>query len=457
MTPAGKSDDGLRAHPVRCAARGRSGCEGRESGVAGVALTKGGNVSLSRQAPGLTAVTVGLGWQAAPGCDLDASALLCGGSGKVLSDGHFVFFNNLTSPDGSVRHAGDAGGAGPAGDAQRIHVDLGRVPAEVAKIVFPVSLYEPETRGQDFRQVRGAHIRVTDREGGAELARYELAAGDAGDETAMVFGELYRHGAEWKFRAVGQGYASGLAGIAADYGVDVLRDAAPAPTAPAASVPPAASVTQASSAGPAASVTPASSTGPAASARILKAADGAPAPAPTPPSTPAPPSTPTPTVVVPSTPHTAPTIAAAPQQPTGSPSVTCFFDPSHGPGMTTVSWSPQWGVPRPVQACGGCAHRVQTTPPPYYTPQQQGYPQPQQQGYPQAGYPQPQQGYPQPQQGYPAPHADPQQGGGQQGGRRFGAGALIGAGAAGLVGGALLNEAFDDDEPDVIVNNYYED
>ncbi|MBC2874283.1 TerD family protein [Streptomyces sp. TYQ1024] len=404
--------------------------------MAGVALTKGGNVSLSRQAPGLTAVTVGLGWQAAPGCDLDASALLCGGSGKVLSDGHFVFFNNLTSPDGSVRHAGDAGGAGPAGDAQRIHVDLGRVPADVMKIVFPVSLYEAESRGQDFRQVRGAHIRVTDQEGGAELARYELAAGDAGDETAMVFGELYRHGAEWKFRAVGQGYASGLAGIAADYGVDVLRDAAPA--------------------APAATLTPATSAGPAASASILKAADGAPAPAQTPPPAPAPPSAPTPTVVVPSTPHTAPTIAAAPQQPPGSPSVTCFFDPSHGPGMTTVSWSPQWGVPRPVQACGGCAHRVQTTPPPYYTPQQQGYPQ---QGYPQAGYPQPQQqGYPQPQQqGYPAPHADPQQGGGQQGGRRFGAGALIGAGAAGLVGGALLNEAFDDDEPDVVVNNYYED
>ncbi|MBZ4323081.1 TerD family protein [Streptomyces huiliensis] len=409
----------------------------------GVPLTKGGNVSLSGQAPGLTAVTVGLGWQVAPGCDLDASALLCDRSGRVLSDGHFVFFNNLTSPDGSVRHGGDAGGEG---DAQRIHIELGRVPAEVTKIVFPVSLYEAEARGQDFRQVRGAHIRVTDRDGGAELARYALGAGDAGDETAMVFGELYRHGAEWKFRAVGQGYASGLAGIAADYGVDVLRDAAPVSVEP-----------------------------PAASPGIRKAAEDAPAPAPAPAAAPAVPAststpTPTPTVVVPSAApaHSAPTLAAVPQHPAhptqpthpthpvGSPSMTCFFDPSHGPGMTTVSWSPQWGVPRPVQACGGCAHRVQTTPPPYYTAPQAGYPQ--------AGYPQPvqQQGYPQaPQQGYPAaqpaPHAEPQQGGGQQGGRRFGTGALIGAGAAGLVGGALLNEAFDDDEPDVVVNNYYED
>jgi tellurium resistance protein TerD len=124
--------------------------------------------------------------------------------------------------------------------------------------------------------------------------------------------------------------------------------------------------------------------------------------------------------------------------------MTCFFDPQHGPGTVSVTWSPQWGVPRPVQACGACAQRVQTTVPPFYTPAQQGYPQP----YPGQGYPQ-QGGYPQP---YPEPH-EHQQGGG----RRFGAGALIGAGAAGLIGGALLNEAFDDDEPDVVVNNYYED
>jgi tellurium resistance protein TerD len=372
-----------------------------------VPLTKGGNVSLTKQAPGLTEVTVGLGWQANTGCELDASALLCDQSGKVLSDEHFVFFNNLSSPEGSVRHSG--GGSPVGDDDQQIRIDLTRVPAEVAKIVFPVSLHEGTTRGQTFGQVHRAHIRVLDREIGTELTRYDLAAGGLSSETALVFGELYRHGTEWKFRAVGQGYASGLAGIATDYGVDVLGEtSAPAPASPA--------WTKASGAG----------------ARTY---------------TPSAPVTPTPAVVSPKAPT-----AAAPSQPTGSPSVTCFFDPNHGPGTTTVTWSPQWGVPRPIQTCGGCAQRVQTTPPPFYTPPQQGYPQAAAQGYPQQGYPQ--QGYAQQPYGDHHDHYDHQQ---QGGGRRFGTGALIGAGAAGLIGGALLNEAFDDDEPDVEVNNYYEE
>ncbi|MFE9169135.1 TerD family protein [Streptomyces kebangsaanensis] len=377
-----------------------------------VPLTKGGNVSLGKQAPGLTAVTVGLGWQADGGCDLDAGALLCDRAGKVLSDEHFVFFNNPCSPDGSVRHSGGGGPVG--GDDQQIHVDLARVPAEVVKIVFPVSLYEGEARGQSFDHVHRAHLRVLDQESGAELARYDLASGGLSDETALVLGELYRHGAEWKFRAVGQGYASGLAGIAADYGVDVLRGTEPSPA-------------------------------PVTSPRASTSTYAPPAPA-----------VPTPTVV--SSP--APTFATPPHPP-GSPSVTCFFDSDHGPGTTTVTWSPQWGVPRPIQACGGCAQRVQTTPPPFYTPPQQGYPQPVPQGYPPQGYPQqgyPQQGYPQPAYGQPyADHHDHHDHHQQGGGRRFGTGALIGAGAAGLVGGALLNEAFDDDEPEVVVNNYYED
>ncbi|MFC5722910.1 TerD family protein [Streptomyces gamaensis] len=190
-----------------------------------VTLAKGGNVSLSKEAPGLTAVSVGLGWQArtttGADYDLDASALLCGASGKVLSDRHFVFFNNLASPDGSVQHTGDelVGGTG-AGDDETIHVDLTQVPAEVARIVFPVSIYEAESRGQTFGQVRDAYIRVADRADGRELARYDLTE-DASTETAMIFGELYRRGGEWKFRAVGQGYASGLRGIALDFGVNV--------------------------------------------------------------------------------------------------------------------------------------------------------------------------------------------------------------------------------------------
>ncbi|MCX4966722.1 TerD family protein [Streptomyces sp. NBC_00654] len=188
----------------------------------GVTLAKGGNVSLSKEAPGLIAVTVGLGWdvRTTTGADhdLDASALLCAEAGKVLSDAHFVFYNNLNSPDGSVRHTGD--NLTGEGDDESIDVDLAGVPAEVAKIVFPVSIHDAQSRGQSFGQVRNAFIRVVNRANGVELARYDLSE-DASTETAMVFGELYRHGTEWKFRAVGQGYASGLAGIASDYGVNV--------------------------------------------------------------------------------------------------------------------------------------------------------------------------------------------------------------------------------------------
>ncbi|MFC8074965.1 TerD family protein [Streptomyces sp. NPDC057137] len=190
----------------------------------GVSLGKGGNVSLSKEAPGLTAVLVGLGWDArsttGADFDLDASALLVNSAGRVLSDQHFIFYNNLKSPDGSVEHTGDNLTGEGEGDDESLKVNLAGVPADVDKIVFPVSIHEAGSRGQSFGQVRNAFIRVVNQAGGAELARYDLTE-DASTETAMVFGELYRHGAEWKFRAVGQGYASGLAGIAADFGVNV--------------------------------------------------------------------------------------------------------------------------------------------------------------------------------------------------------------------------------------------
>jgi tellurium resistance protein TerD len=189
-----------------------------------VSLSKGGNVSLSKIAPSLTAVSVGLGWdiRSTTGADfdLDASALLCGADGKVVDDSHFVFFNNLTSPDGAVEHTGDNLTGEGEGDDELIHVDLAGLSATVEKIVFPVSIYEAQSRQQSFGQVINAFIRVIDRSNGDELARYDLTE-DASTETAMVFGELYRHNGEWKFRAIGQGYASGLAGIATDYGVNV--------------------------------------------------------------------------------------------------------------------------------------------------------------------------------------------------------------------------------------------
>ncbi|EDY48631.1 TerD family protein [Streptomyces clavuligerus] len=184
---------------------------------------RGGNVSLSKAAPNLTQVLIGLGWDVrtttGTDFDLDASALLCE-SGRVLGDDFFVFYNNLKSPEGSVEHTGDnLTGAGD-GDDESLVVDLTLVPERVDKIVFPVSIHEADNRRQTFGQVANAFIRVVNQADGQELARYDLSE-DASTETAMIFGELYRYHGEWKFRAVGQGYASGLRGIALDFGVGV--------------------------------------------------------------------------------------------------------------------------------------------------------------------------------------------------------------------------------------------
>ena len=189
-----------------------------------VSLTKGGNVSLTKQAPHMTAAMVGLGWDArttdGKAFDLDASAIGCDANGKVISDSYFIFFNNLKSPDGSIEHTGDNTTGEGDGDDEAIKVNLAAVPAEIDKVVFIVSIYEADTRGQSFGQVRNAYIRVLNQTDNAEIARYDLSE-DASSETAMVFAELYRNAGEWKFRAVGQGYASGLGGIARDYGVNV--------------------------------------------------------------------------------------------------------------------------------------------------------------------------------------------------------------------------------------------
>lgn len=190
----------------------------------GVSLSKGGNVSLTKEAPGLTAVTVGLGWDVrtttGADFDLDASALGVNTSGKIVSDQHFIFYNNLATPDQSIVHTGDNLTGEGEGDDEQIKVNLAGLPEEVDKIVFPVSIHDAEARGQNFGQVRNAYIRVINQAGETEIARYDLTE-DASTETAMVFGELYRNGPEWKFRAVGQGYASGLSGIAQDFGVNV--------------------------------------------------------------------------------------------------------------------------------------------------------------------------------------------------------------------------------------------
>lgn len=189
-----------------------------------VSLSKGANVSLSKEAPGLQSVKVGLGWDQrvtdGSAFDLDASVFLLADTGKVRSDADFVFFNNLKAADGAVEHHGDNLTGQGEGDDEVVSVHLSRIPAEVTKISFAVTIHEPEVRNQNFGMVSNAFIRVVNADGGTELARYDLSE-DASTETAMVFGELYRHGAEWKFRAVGQGFNGGLGPLARSYGVNV--------------------------------------------------------------------------------------------------------------------------------------------------------------------------------------------------------------------------------------------
>lgn len=189
-----------------------------------VTLQKGQNVSLSKEAPGLKEVAFGLGWDArstdGADFDLDASALILGEDNKVLSDNHFVFYNNTTDPSSAVTHTGDNRTGEGEGDDERIVVDVSKMPAEAKKVVFVVTIHEAESRNQNFGQVSNAFIRAINNADNAELARYDLSE-DASIETAMIFGEFYRHDEEWKFKAVGQGYSGGLAGVARDFGVNI--------------------------------------------------------------------------------------------------------------------------------------------------------------------------------------------------------------------------------------------
>ena len=189
-----------------------------------VSLSKGGNVSLSKEAPGLTGIVVGLGWdpRATDGqaFDLDGSVFLLSSSGKVRGDSDFIFYNNKLSSDGSVEHAGDNTTGAGEGDDETVKIDLSKVPADVDRISVCVTIHEAESRNQNFGQVSKAYIRVMNQTGGAEIARYDLSE-DASTDTAMIFGEVYRHGSDWKFKAVGQGYAGGLAPLARNYGVNV--------------------------------------------------------------------------------------------------------------------------------------------------------------------------------------------------------------------------------------------
>lgn len=190
-----------------------------------VSLTKGGNVSLSKEAPGLNRITVGLGWDArssdGQAFDLDASAFLLNADRRVRSDADFIFYNNKLGAGGAVSHQGDNKDGQGAGDDEAIAVELNALPTDVAVIAFAVTIHDADGRRQNFGQVSNAFIRVVNAANGDVIARYDLSE-DASTATCMNFGELYRNGAEWKFRAKGEGFQEGgLGRLAGGFGVNV--------------------------------------------------------------------------------------------------------------------------------------------------------------------------------------------------------------------------------------------
>lgn len=189
-----------------------------------ISLQKGGNVNLNKEAPGLSEVAVGLGWdvRATDGAayDLDANCFLLNATGKVRSDSDFIFYNNKKTPDNSVEHMGDNTTGAGDGDDEVVEIRLTKVAAEIEKIAFSVTIHDADTRRQTFGQVSKAYIRVVNKADNKELARYDLSE-DGSTETALIFGELYRAGAEWKFKAVGQGFKGGLGSLAKNFGVNV--------------------------------------------------------------------------------------------------------------------------------------------------------------------------------------------------------------------------------------------
>ena len=188
-----------------------------------ISLSKGGNVSLSKEDPGLDEIMIGLGWDAratdGADFDLDASAFLLTAAAKVRNDADFCFYNNK-DVGGAVIHQGDNRTGAGEGDDEQIKVTLSKLPADIDKVAIVVTIHEGETRGQSFGQVSNAFIRLVNQKTGVEVVRYDLSE-DASVETAMILGEVYRHGAEFKFRAVGQGFKGGLGPLATNYGVSV--------------------------------------------------------------------------------------------------------------------------------------------------------------------------------------------------------------------------------------------
>lgn len=190
----------------------------------GVSLSKGQKVSLTKDNPGLQKVVVGLGWDVnafdtGGDFDLDAAAFLLADTGKVSKPEDFVYYGNLKHPSGAVEHLGDNTTGAGDGDDEQIRINLSAIPDNITKIAFTVTIYEAESRRQNFGQVSNAFIRIYNEANGEEMLRYDLGE-DFSIETAAVFGELYKNNGEWKFNAIGSGYQGGLAALCANFGVE---------------------------------------------------------------------------------------------------------------------------------------------------------------------------------------------------------------------------------------------
>lgn len=188
-------------------------------------LTKGQKVSLTKENPGLKNITIGLGWDlnifdTGEDFDLDASAFMLGSNGRCVSDNDFVFYGNLSGANDSVVHMGDNRTGEGDGDDEQIHIDLSRIPENIERISFTVTIYEAEKRRQNFGQVSNAYIRIVDEDTQQELLRYDLGE-DFSIETAIIVAELYKHNGEWKFNAIGSGFQGGLAALCRHFGVNV--------------------------------------------------------------------------------------------------------------------------------------------------------------------------------------------------------------------------------------------
>lgn len=189
-----------------------------------VSLNKGQKVSLTKENPGLANVVVGLGWDInqfdnGGSFDLDTAAFMLGDNGRCPTEKEFIFFGNLNHTSGSVQHLGDNKTGAGDGDDEQIRINLTAIPDNISRIAFTVTIYEAEERRQNFGQVNNAFIRIYNENNGEELLRYDLGE-DFSIETAVVFGELYKHNGEWKFNAIGGGYQGGLAALCANYGID---------------------------------------------------------------------------------------------------------------------------------------------------------------------------------------------------------------------------------------------